>query len=110
LKCKFEVVAGCALHVSLNVRTACVMSQSPVSVVERLPHLRPLFFCLLWTVQNCAVGNTFISHSCHVRRFVELRNIEMPPRSSQNLLVLMHLSAARKDLTDLSACGIMKFL
>jgi len=47
LKRKFEVVAGRALHVILNVRTACVTKKLPVSVGERFLHLRPLFFCLL---------------------------------------------------------------
>jgi len=47
----------------------------------------------------------FISHSFRVQRFVALRNIEI-----ENLLVLIQLDAVRKDLTDLSACGVMKLL
>jgi len=45
---KFKVVAATCIvqYIILNVYTVCVMSQSFV-VVERRPHLRPLYF-LLW--------------------------------------------------------------
>jgi len=64
-------------------------------------------FLLALNYAYTAVGNTFISHSCRVWRFVELLNIKMP-RSSKNPLVLMQLGTVRKDLTDFLACGIIK--
>jgi len=66
-------------------------------------------FLLALDYAYTAVGITFTSNSCHVRRFVELQNFEIP-RNSKNLLVLIQLGAVHKDLIDLLACGIMKLL
>jgi len=57
----------------------------------------------------CNAVNTFMSHSCHVQRFVEVLDIEMCPRSSKNLLVLIQLGSI-KDLIDLLDCGVTKLL
>jgi len=62
------------------MHTACVTQWLLVLVVECFLHCSHLIFYLLWTI-HCSwehVYLNFISHSCHVRRFVELRNFEMP--------------------------------
>jgi len=58
---------------------------------------------------HCSWEHVYISQlSCvKIYRTAEYRHAL---RSSKNLLILLQLGAARKDLTDLLACGIKKLL
>jgi len=77
LKRKFEVVAARALHDILNVRTVCDVM---ITCISRgtFAALAAVIFLLALDYTYTAVGNTFISRSCRVWRFVELRNVQMP--------------------------------
>jgi len=77
LKRKFEVVAGPCIACYLK-RAHCKCNV----IIARISHgmfpAHDAIFLLALDYTYTAVGNTFVSHSCTVRKFVELRNIEMP--------------------------------
>ena len=88
----------CALHVWHNNR----LYQS-WNVSRTCGHY---FSACFWL---CSCEHVYISQlSCMM--ICRTAGYRIASRCSKNLLVLIHPSAVRKDLTDLLACGIMKFL